>query len=90
MDYLKFTKNKKGFCTYLNETNSFMGKLYNKWKITCLRDLTDTEYSELQEDIKKLKEDYNYIYTNEFSSYFRKFSIDEIRNLSKRPIKTIN
>ena len=90
IDYLKFTKNKKGFCTYLNETNSFMGKLYNKWKITCLRDLTDTEYSELQEDIKKLKEDYNYIYTNEFSSYFRKFSIDEIRNLSKRPIKTIN
>lgn len=90
INYSEFTKNKRGLSSF-RESNSLIYKIYNKWALKRCEDLSNDEYFELQEDINELKKYYNFIYRNEFSyPYFYEFSINEIRNLSKRPIKTIN
>lgn len=57
---------------------------YKKWDIYHLKDLTEELYIELIEDIKKLKNIYNFIESNIDNKYFDIYDLKELSMLKEK------
>jgi len=66
-DAARFCRNKRDYSTCGQAQEDVCRRhraaynFYKKWDVKHLQDLTDAEYMELREDLKKLEEKYNFI-----------------------------